>query len=57
MSQHLNSDDDWTPLFGGWTAEGLMSQCQRWQEWMDGTYFANVQPPGVDNPEPPPPVI
>ncbi|WP_191094277.1 hypothetical protein [Nocardia colli] len=29
----------------GYTPEGLLSQCQMWQEWMDGTYFTAVRPP------------
>ncbi|WP_378735572.1 hypothetical protein [Nocardia brasiliensis] len=41
MTEHPYSDDDWNPLFEGYTAEGLLSQCQLWHEWMAGTYWAN----------------
>ncbi|MEV0250123.1 hypothetical protein AB0H76_26245 [Nocardia sp. NPDC050712] len=29
----------------GYTAEGLLSQCQRFEEWLSGDYFTNVRPP------------
>lgn len=52
MTEHLNPDDDRTPLLDGWTAEGLLSQSQRRQECMAGTYFTSAPLPGPDNPEP-----
>ncbi|WP_280445620.1 hypothetical protein [Nocardia brasiliensis] len=41
MTEHRDTDDDWTLLFGGYTTEGLLSQCERWQEWMEGKYWSN----------------
>jgi hypothetical protein len=41
MTENPHPDADWNPSFGGWTAEGLLSQFERWQEWMDGTYFTS----------------
>lgn len=41
MTDRQNADADWILLVGGWTAEGLLSQCQRWQERTDGTYFSS----------------
>ncbi|WP_433660817.1 hypothetical protein ACQPW1_00565 [Nocardia sp. CA-128927] len=41
MTEPLDPDSDYNPLFGGWTADGLLSQFERWQEWTAGTYFSS----------------
>lgn len=43
MTEHVNPDDNWNLLFDGYTAEGLLVQCQLWHEWMQGTYFSSIR--------------
>ena len=38
------SESDADP-WDGYTAEGLLHQCQRAEEWLSGDYFAKVRPP------------
>lgn len=44
MGVNTSSEFDGDP-WDGYTAEGLLHQCQLFVEWASGDYFTNVRPP------------